>query len=96
MTTDKTEDTLSDYEEEPLVVRSSEDVEVEDEYYEDDLGASHGDQEPYSDSGDVMEGSDSEKTSPTNPQSWCIVLVKHIFITFIIYELFEVYFICAL
>lgn len=69
VTTDKTEDTLSDYEEEPLVVRSSEDVEVEDEYYEDDLGASHGDQEPYSDSGDVMEGSDSEKTSPTNPQS---------------------------
>uniref|UniRef100_A0A8W8JYR5 Uncharacterized protein n=1 Tax=Magallana gigas TaxID=29159 RepID=A0A8W8JYR5_MAGGI len=48
--TDKTEDTLSDYEEDPLVVRSLEDVEVEDEYYEDDIGASHGDQEPYSDS----------------------------------------------
>lgn len=69
VTTDKTEDTLSDYEEDPLVVRSSEDVEVEDEYYEDDLGASHGDQEPYSDSEDVTEGSDSEKTSTTNPQS---------------------------
>uniref|UniRef100_K1R1Y2 Dysbindin n=1 Tax=Magallana gigas TaxID=29159 RepID=K1R1Y2_MAGGI len=69
VTTDKTEDTLSDYEEDPLVVRSSEDVEVEDEYYEDDLGASHGDQEPYSDSEDVTEGSDSEKTSTTRPQS---------------------------
>lgn len=69
MTTDKTEDTLSDYEEDPLVVRSSEDVEVEDEYYEDDLGASHGDQEPYSDFEDVTEGSDSEKTSTTKPQS---------------------------
>lgn len=69
VTTDKTEDTLSDYEEDPLIVRSSEDVEVEDEYYEDDLGASHGDQEPYTDSEDVTEGSDSEKTSPTNPQS---------------------------
>lgn len=69
VTTDKTEDTLSDYEEDPLVVRSSEDVEVEDEYYEDDLGASHGDQEPYSDSEDVTEGSDSEKTSTTKPQS---------------------------
>lgn len=69
VTTDKTEDTLSDYEEDPLVVRSSEDVEVEDEYYEDDLGASHGDQEPYSDSEEVTEGSDSEKTSPTNTQS---------------------------
>lgn len=76
MTTDKTEDTLSDYEEDPLVFRSSEDVEVEDEYYEDNLGASHGDQEPYSDSEDVTEGSDSEKTSTTKPQSWCIVLVK--------------------
>lgn len=69
VTKDKTEDTLSDYEEDPLVVRSSEDVEVEDEYYEDDLGASHGDQEPYSDSEDVTKGSDSEKTSPTSPQS---------------------------
>nr|XP_022342000.1 dysbindin protein homolog isoform X1 [Crassostrea virginica] len=62
-TTEATEDTLSDYEEDPLVVRSSEDVEVEDEYYEDDLGASHGDQD------DLTEESDIERNPMTNTKS---------------------------
>ena len=62
-TKEATEDTLSDYEEDPLVVRSSEDVEVEDEYYEDDLGASHGDQD------DLTEESDIERNPMTNTKS---------------------------
>lgn len=67
-TTEATEDTLSDCEEDPLVVRSSEDVEVEDEYYEDDLGASHGDQDVPSE--DLTEESDTERNPLTNTKSW--------------------------
>ncbi|XP_061197626.1 dysbindin-like isoform X2 [Saccostrea echinata] len=60
--TDKTEETVSD-DEDPIIVRSTDDVDIEDEYYEDDLGASHGDQEQYVDSEDMTEESDIEKNN---------------------------------
>ena len=65
-TKEATEDTLSDYEEDPLVVRSSEDVEVEDEYYEDDLEVSHGDQEHNIDKEGLTEESDTERNPTRN------------------------------
>ncbi|XP_062594886.1 uncharacterized protein LOC134256242, partial [Saccostrea cucullata] len=66
--TDKTEETISD-DEDPVVVRSTDEVDIEDEYYEDDLGASHGDQEQYVDSEDMTGESDVEKVIPGKPES---------------------------
>ncbi|XP_048778725.2 dysbindin protein homolog [Ostrea edulis] len=65
---DKTDETISD-DEDLVVVRSSDDVDIEDEYYEDDLGASHGDQEHQLDSEDVTEESDIEKTEAGKPEN---------------------------
>lgn len=44
-------------------------MDIEDEYYEDDLGASHGDQEHQLDSEDVTEESDIEKTEAGKPEN---------------------------